>query len=73
MYITNSDQAIQCDLCDSWVHIKCNDLNFMDYKFLQNSNDPWICISICYLNLTTMVFEVYQINPTFLIVNSLFL
>ena len=45
--VTNSDQAIQCDLCDSWVHIKCNDLNFIDYKFLQNSNDPWFCISCC--------------------------
>ena len=28
--VTNSDQAIQCDLCDSWVHIKCNDLDFID-------------------------------------------
>ena len=45
--VTNSDQAIQCDLCDSWVHIKCNDLNYIDYKFLQNSNDPWFCISCC--------------------------
>ena len=25
--VTNCDHAIQCDLCDSWVHIKCNDLN----------------------------------------------
>ena len=45
--ITNCDQAIQCDLCDSCFHIKCNDLNYIDYKFLQNSNDPWFCISCC--------------------------
>ena len=45
--VTNSDQAIQCDLCDSWVHIKCNDLNYIDYKFPQNSNDPWFCILCC--------------------------
>ena len=35
----------------------------------------WI-MKYCYLNLTTMVFKVYQIiglNPTFPIVNSLFL
>ena len=44
---TNSDQAIQCDLCDSWVHIKCNDLIFFDYKFLQNFNDPSLSISCC--------------------------
>ena len=45
--VTNSDKAIQCDLCDSWVHIKCNDLNYIDYKLLQNSNDLWFCISCC--------------------------
>ena len=39
--VTNCDQAIQCDLCESWVHIKCNDLNHIDDKFLQSSNDPW--------------------------------
>ena len=45
--VTNCNQAIQCDLCDSWIHIKCNDLNYIDYEFLQNSNDPWFCISLC--------------------------
>ena len=45
--VTNSDKAIQCALCDSWVHIKCNDLNYIDYKHLQNSSDPWFCISCC--------------------------
>ena len=43
--ITNSDPAIPCDLCASWLHIKCNDLNHIDYKFLKNANDPWLCIS----------------------------
>ena len=33
--VTNSDQAIQCDVCASWFHIKCNDLNYIDYKSLQ--------------------------------------
>ena len=32
--VTNFDQAIQCDLCDSWVRIECNDLNYIAYKFL---------------------------------------
>ena len=45
--VTYCNEAMQCDLCDSWVHIKCNDLNYIDYKFLQNSNDPWFCISRC--------------------------
>ena len=41
------DQAIQCDLCDSWVYIKCNDLKCTDFKLLQNSNDLWFCILCC--------------------------
>ena len=45
--VTSFDQAIQCDLCDSWVRIECNDLNYIAYKFLRNSNDPWFCISCC--------------------------
>ena len=40
--VTNCDQATHCDLCDSWVHIKCRDPNHINYKFLQSSNDPWI-------------------------------
>ena len=27
--------------------IECNDLNYIDYEFLQNSNDPWFCIPCC--------------------------
>ena len=30
----------QCDICQSWVHMKCNKLNHIDYKYLQGSNDP---------------------------------
>ena len=45
--VTNCDQTIQCDLCNSWVHIEYNDLNYIDYKFFHNSNDPWCFISSC--------------------------
>ena len=31
--VTNCDQTIQYDLCNSWVHIEYNDLNYIDYKF----------------------------------------
>ena len=27
--------------------MKCNNLNHIDYKYLQGSNDPWFCISCC--------------------------
>ena len=27
--------------------MKCNNLNHIDYKYLQGSSDPWFCISCC--------------------------
>ena len=36
-----------CELCNYWIHINCNNLNYIDYKFLQNSNDSWYCILCC--------------------------
>ena len=43
--VTDNDNAILCDLCQTWVHIKCNHLNYMDYKYLQDWNEPWYCLS----------------------------
>ena len=39
--------VVQCDLCELWVHIKCNNLNCLDYTYLQNSNESWYCIECC--------------------------
>ena len=30
-----------CDICQIWVHIKCNHLNYMVYKYLLGCNEPW--------------------------------
>ena len=40
-----TNQAIQCKLCQNLAQINCCDLSYVDYKFLQRSNDPWYCIS----------------------------
>ena len=45
--VNNKDSAAQCDICQSWVHMKCNNLNHIHYKYLQVSNDPWYCLSCC--------------------------
>ena len=36
--VTDNDNAILCNLCQTWVHIKCNHLNYTDYKYLQGCN-----------------------------------
>ena len=43
--VNDNDHAIQCDTCNFWVHIKCSNLNYIDYKYLQGNNDPWYCIT----------------------------
>ena len=50
--INDSDAAIQSDICQFWVHLRCNKLNLVDYKYLQGSADPWFCLSCCSTILT---------------------
>ena len=45
--VNNKDSAAQCDNCQSWVHIKFNELNNIDYKYLQGSNEHWYCLCCC--------------------------
>ena len=55
--VTNSDKAIHCDLCDSWVHIKSNDLNYIDYinsskilmilGFVSHAVGKFFCSALC--------------------------
>ena len=35
---------MQCDLCDSWVHIAWNSLNLYTYRKLQKDKSPWYCM-----------------------------
>ena len=39
--VAKNHRAVQCDLCDSWVHIACNNLNFYTYRILQKDKSPW--------------------------------
>ena len=55
--VSNNDNAILCDLCQAWVHIKCNHLNYIDYNYLQGCNEPWHCLSC-----TTMLFPFGNFN-----------
>ena len=60
--VNTRHHTIQCDICYSWIHKKCNKLNDIDYKQLQGSSVPWYCI-LCtscifpYGNLTNEQFS----------------
>ena len=43
--VTDNDNAVLCDLCQTWVHIKCNHLSCLDRKYLQGCNKPWYWLS----------------------------
>ena len=38
--------GIFCNICNTWVHPKCNQLKYKDFQTLQKSNPDknWICI-----------------------------
>ena len=48
--INDRDPTIQCKKCQFWVHLKCNKLNLVDYKYFQGVTDPWFCLSYSILN-----------------------
>ena len=41
--VKNRDKAICCDLCIKWIHIRCNNLNDLDYEYLKNNDKTWYC------------------------------
>ena len=42
--IRDNGNFIYCDKCNLWVHIKCNNLSFMDNQYLNGNDDSWFCL-----------------------------
>ena len=42
--VANSHRAIQCDICQCWVHIRCNNITATAYNQTINSNESWYCL-----------------------------
>ena len=42
--VAKSHRAVQCDLCDFWVHTACNNLNPYAYRKLRKDKSPWYCM-----------------------------
>ena len=40
--ISDKDKDVQHDLCELWVNIKCNNLNYLNYRYVQNKENPGI-------------------------------
>ena len=45
--VHDKDNAVQCDLCELSIRIKCNSLIYFDYRYLQNCNESWYFMELC--------------------------
>ena len=37
--VHDKDEDVQSDLCKLWIHITCNNLKYLDYRYLQNCDE----------------------------------
>lgn len=44
--VNKNQRANCCDSCQSWIHIKCNNLDSKTYELLKASEEFWLC-KIC--------------------------
>ena len=63
------------NICQFWVHLKCNKLKLVDYKYLQRSIDPWFCLSCCstilpFGNLTDKDFFCSVLNKNYMEISN---
>ena len=42
--VANNHQAINCDKCGLWIHIKCNKINKQTYIYLMRETLYWYCM-----------------------------
>ena len=49
--VKRSNIAIFCDHCDSWIQIKCNNLDKLDYKIIKSAAELLLCTFSCTSNI----------------------
>ena len=43
--VAKNHKAVKWDICDLWIHIKCNKINIQRYHLLINDNTVWSCLT----------------------------
>ena len=41
--MTNISVKLTCDLCIKWIHIRCSNLNDLNYEYLKTNDETWHC------------------------------
>ena len=66
--VGDNHRSIECELCGSWIHIKCNKFDKKDYNLYQDNTDKcFFCIkcsaeNIAFSLLNDNQFEIYVKN-----------
>lgn len=42
--VKDGEMGLQCEICDSWWHAKCENIGDEAYKVLQRENSHWFCV-----------------------------
>ena len=68
--VKSNQKAIQCDSCDQWIHIVCNNTTNEQYEQLKTQDDLWVCI-LCNIknNLINVPFTICD-NSELLNINN---
>ena len=61
--VHDKGKTVQFDLCELWIHIKCNKFSCLDYRYLQNCGESWYCMDCC---STIFPFNSLSSNKNFL-------
>lgn len=69
--VASNHRAINCDECESRLHIKCIALSGKDYEKLQGTNFAWICYKCSCPNFSNSFFdELIESENSFSVLNS---
>jgi len=62
--VGDNHRSIQCDVCNCWIHIRCNNISPSLYEELIHDEDPWICIKCINYELTFSQYDnkLYYLN-----------
>ena len=56
--VGDNHRSIECELCKTWIYIKCNKFDQNDYKFYQDNPDKWFfCIKCSAENIAFSSFN----------------
>ena len=58
--VKSDHKAIQCDMCDQWVHITCNGNSEEEYERLKIDDNVWHCV-MCIIKFNLIHYALHHL------------